>query len=263
MKTHDNGRPFALVQISDTHLFADPETCYRGWNTDAALEAVLAHLRADRDPVDAILLTGDLAEDESPAAYVRLREKFSDWSVPCYALPGNHDDPAAMRQHLGMPLLGSAALGSWRLLLLDSRVAGKVNGRLADAELERAERFLSQHEAPCLLAVHHPPLAINSPWMDSIGLDNGSALLDRIRPYSNCRAIVFGHAHQRVDQRRRGLRLLGCPSTWRQFLPGAVRPAEDPRQRPGYRRLWLHDDGRLATRIRRLPCMRPNERKIE
>lgn len=267
MKPHDNGRPVALVQITDTHLFADPAARYRGWCTDAALDRILARLGEDSLPVDAFLLSGDLAEDESPAAYTRLQAMLSAWDCPCYALPGNHDDPAVMRRYLtsapGWQLLGEARLGQWQLLLLDSRLAGSTGGQLSEAELHRARRVLDAGCDPCLIAVHHHPVAIGSAWMDGIGLANGAELIELATRYPQVRAIAFGHVHQRIDMRRRGLRLLACPSTWRQFMPGATRPCEDPHRGPGYRRLWLHPDGRLQTRIYRLhPDRIGNEERI-
>lgn len=253
MSSHDNQRPFALVQISDTHLFADPATLYRGWNTDAALDAVLAHLANDSEQVDALLLTGDLAEDESAQAYQRLAKKLGGWDVPCYALPGNHDDPQLMQAQLGMQVLGEAQLGGWDLLMLNSHQPGQVNGLLPASELERAREWLARGRRPGLLAVHHPPLSIASPWMDSIGLDNGAALMSLATEHGRLRGLLFGHAHQEVDMQQNGLRILGCPSSWRQFMPGASKPQEDEAQTAGYRRLWLHPDGQLETEIYRLP----------
>lgn len=247
-------QPFALVQISDPHLYANPQTEYRGWRTDAALDAVFEQLRGDGQPVDALLLTGDLAQDASAAAYTRLDAKLADWPVPCYALPGNHDDPRVMCRHLGAGLLGEARLGAWRLLLLSSWRAGTVSGYLTDSELERARQFVAQLDRPGLIAVHHQPVAVGSPWIDALGLENGAALMALASGQPWLRGILFGHVHQRFDARRHGLRILGCPSTWRQFAPGADTPQEDPQARPGYRRIWLYPDGRLRSRIHRLPA---------
>lgn len=252
MSGHDTDRPFALVQITDPHLYADPQTQYRGWSTDAALNAVLQTLREDGQPIDALLLTGDLAQDEAAATYRRLDCKLRGLKTPLFVLPGNHDDPQAMQTQMQAQYLGEARLGAWRLLLLNSHCEGRINGFLPASELQRARSFVSSLQGPGLISLHHPPVDVGSRWIDALGLDNGAELLDCVAGQPWLRGIIFGHIHQRFDARHRGIRLLGCPSTWRQFLPGAAEPAEDNTNRPGYRRLWLHANGRLRTRIQRL-----------
>ncbi|MDX1498107.1 MAG: metallophosphoesterase, partial [Salinisphaeraceae bacterium] len=239
MAVHHTDRPFALVQISDPHLYADPDTEYRGWNTDQALDALLAFLNSENQPIDALLLSGDLAQDELAATYTRLNEKLKTFTAPIFALPGNHDNPPAIREILKAQYLGEAQLGCWRLLLLNSHQPGITNGFLDDAELARAQAFVNSLDGPGLIAVHHQPLPIGSPWMDSIGLDNGEKLIRIVEAHHQVQGILFGHVHQAVDTQQRGIRLLGCPSSWRQFLPGACEPAEDLTAQPGYRRLWL------------------------
>ncbi|MGB1580412.1 MAG: metallophosphoesterase, partial [Nevskiales bacterium] len=172
MAAHDTDRPFALVQLSDPHLYADPGTTYRGWNTDQALDRLLQALADDGLPTDALLLTGDLAQDEQTATYRRLNSKLAPITAPVYALPGNHDQPQAMRETLQAQYLGVAQLGNWQLLLLNSHQTGSVNGFLDDQELARAQRFVDQLSGPALIAVHHQPQAIGSAWIDSLGLDN-------------------------------------------------------------------------------------------
>lgn len=243
-----------IVQITDSHLLADPRRRLYGWRVAAAFDAVLAAARERFPAPDAVLLTGDLVDDESAAGYRRLARRLRGWA-PVYAIPGNHDDPGFITRELRPArTAGVVTLGRWRLHLLDSRVPGRIGGRLGRPQLERLARELT--DAPSLIAVHHPPVAVGTPWIDALGLDDGDALCALLRRRSAVRGVVAGHVHQAVDRHVDGWRLLTTPATWRQFLPGSVGHAEDSRRAPGYRVLRLHPDGRLASRLFRVPAAR-------
>lgn len=245
-------RPLRLVQITDTHLLGHPAERFEGVDTAATLARVVAHLRARREPMDALLLTGDLVQDPSPAAYRRLLAILEPLAVPGYCLPGNHDDPVQMAASLrGTPLALEpvAGFGPWELLFLNSHVPGSHGGRLAAPELEALERRLSATRAAHLLvAVHHQPVPIGSAWMDAMGLDNGAELLGILERESRVRAVIWGHIHQVFEAEHRGIRLLGSPSTCVQFRPRAKDFAIDPLG-PGYRWLHLHPDGSIDSGV--------------
>ena len=85
-----------LLQISDTHLHAAADSRMRGVTTYSTFRAVIEQAQRDRRwPVDAILATGDIVQDESRAGYERFRASLEPLGVPVYSIPGNHDDPAA------------------------------------------------------------------------------------------------------------------------------------------------------------------------
>lgn len=248
-----------LVQITDTHLLADPRRRLNGWRVAAAFDAVLAAARRRFPHPDAVLLTGDLVHDESAAGYRWLARRLRGWA-PVYAIPGNHDDPAVMARGLRPARVGGvAALGRWRLHLLDSHVPGRDGGRLGHDQIEHLAEALTDH--PTLIVVHHPPVAIGTPWIDDLGLDDGDQLRALLRKHPAVRGVISGHVHQTVDRRVDGWRLLTAPATCRQFLPGSVESAEDPRRAPGYRILRLHPDGRLTSRVLRVPAARSAGRR--
>ena len=56
-----------IVQLSDTHLMEAPGGTLLGLNTDRSLAAV-CRLVASLGPIDALLITGDLAGDEAESA---------------------------------------------------------------------------------------------------------------------------------------------------------------------------------------------------
>src|SRR5262245_53253907 len=81
---------FLLAQISDTHVRADDDGA-------AALQLQRAMAQARQYQADAILLTGDLVNDERENEYVALAQAIADPPAPVYLMPGNHDDRARIR----------------------------------------------------------------------------------------------------------------------------------------------------------------------
>lgn len=247
-----SARPFRLLHITDPHLHAHPDARLRGVATDPAFAAVIDAARRSARTADAALATGDLVQDETREGYQRFRELAGRLGVPVGCLPGNHDHPAIMAEVLSSPpfrFCGSAEHGPWCLVLLDSFAAGDDGGRLGPAELARLDRCLATHrDRHVLVALHHHPVPLGSHWLDGVALRNPGeffAVLDR---HANVRAVAWGHAHQAFDGERRGVRLLGTPSTCAQFLPGSDSFALDDRP-PGYRWIDLHADGTIGTEV--------------
>lgn len=225
---------------------------FDGVDTSATLARVIAAIQRLRLRPDAVLVTGDLVHDPAAAAYLRLRRQLEGLDLPVYCLPGNHDDPGMMRTCLGPSRIGVGGIvdaGGWRLVLLNSWIHGSNGGRLAQTELD----FLCQaveetRERFHLVALHHPPVSIGSPWMDAMGLQDPEGLLEIIDRRSSIRAVIWGHIHQAFSTRRGGAALLGTPSTCIQFTPGSDRYRPDHRP-PAFRDLWLHADGTVESRV--------------
>lgn len=241
-----------LLQVTDPHLFGDPATELYGVNTAESLRLTLAAALAGGPTPDAVLVTGDIGDDMSAAAYAHFRAALSGCGAPVYCLPGNHDDPALMTQLLnddGFQYGGRARLGGWGIVLLDTHVPGRPHGRLVHAELDRLDADLRAfHELPVLVCLHHPPVPVGSAWLDGVGLTNGAAFLEVIDRHPNVRCVLAGHVHQDFDLQRGPVRMLASPSTCAQFAPRTERCVMD-RRPPGYRRLALHADGSLTTRV--------------
>lgn len=252
--SHASDRPILLVQLSDSHLFAEADGRLLGMNTCDSLEKVIELVRAEQPQIDLILATGDLSQDGSVASYQRFHRLTADLGTAARWLPGNHDELPAMREacrgsDLLEPLLD---LGQWRIILLDSSIPGAVPGHLADDQLQLLEQALC--EAPDrhhLVCLHHHPVAIGCDWMEPIGLRNADALLAILERHPQTRALLWGHVHQEFDQMRGHMRLLASPSTCVQFAPGSEEFQVDS-EAPGYRWLRLLPDGRLETGVSRV-----------
>ncbi|MGC4028756.1 MAG: 3',5'-cyclic-AMP phosphodiesterase [Steroidobacteraceae bacterium] len=240
-----------LMQLTDTHLFGDPGRSLRGVATLPALRQTLAAARAGIEACHAILATGDLVQDD-PAGYAHFRAEFGALGKPVLCIPGNHDDVPAMRAALAQAPFDLSPvhdLGAWRLVQLDSSVPREVAGRIKPADLALLDDALAGAGARhVLVALHHHPIPMGSAWLDTIGLVNAAeffAVLDRHGPV---RAVLFGHVHQAFDGERRGVRLLGTPSTCSQFRPRSDHFAIDERP-PAWRALQLHANGSIDTQL--------------
>jgi 3',5'-cyclic-AMP phosphodiesterase len=240
-----------ILQITDPHLYGNAAGRLRGVETDSSLRAVLADAFAAVPDYAALLVTGDLVQDD-PSGYLRFRSIFGASPKPVLCVPGNHDEPQAMLHELsGAPFQigGTWSSGGWQCVMLDSYDPGHVGGRLAPAELERLDRTLRESPAHAIVCLHHHPVDMGSRWLDGIGLANADEFWRIIDTRPNVRAVVWGHVHQEYDGRRGSVRLLATPSTGAQFLPHSDRYAVDARP-PGYRHFTLHADGRMDTAVR-------------
>jgi Icc protein len=240
-----------LTHFTDPHLYGSEGELLRGIATLPSLEATLANARRRDWPPDAVLVTGDLVQDD-PAGYAPFRRIFGALQLPVLCLPGNHDEPEAMRRELDCtPFVvgGAVDLGLWRIVLLDSTVRGSASGRLSADTLAALHSALAgAPQRHVLVCLHHHPVAMDSRWLDRVGLQNAAEFFDVIDRHPNVRGIVWGHVHQSYDALRNGVRLLATPSTCAQFLPHAEQFALDQRP-PGYRTLELKADGSILTDV--------------
>lgn len=248
-------RTLRLLQVTDTHIFADPDGRLLGQNTRRTLDLVLELARETFWPVDRILLTGDLVHDESRDGYRYLARRLAELAVPCLCLPGNHDALAVMAERLdggALSTLPAVRCEGWNLVLLDSTVPGHNGGHLGDAELARLDdRLRAEPQRHALICLHHQPVPVGSRWIDAMALDNRAAFFAVIDRHPQVRGVLWGHVHQDFTSHHRGVLLLGSPSTCVQFLPGSHVFALDERT-PGFRWLELHPDGRIDTGIERI-----------
>lgn len=114
-----------ILQITDTHLFAQKHEALLGKHRESYC-AVLEAIRPHQHEFDLIVATGDLAQDQSSAAYQHFAEGIASFRAPCVWLPGNHDFQPAMYsalQDAGISPAKRVFIGEqWQILLLDSGV---------------------------------------------------------------------------------------------------------------------------------------------
>lgn len=254
-----------VIQLTDTHLFASPETTLKGWNTEDSLVRVLQAIRSRERRIDALLMTGDASEDGSPESYRRLREHLGAFDCPQLWIAGNHDAPPTMWGIVGRsPAIAreSLGLGSWEVIRVDTHVAGESWGLVSAAELERLlSRIAASPAEHLIVAMHHPPVPVRAKWFQRHALRDPEHFLACLRAAGRVRAVIGGHVHQAIDIVRGGIRCLTAPSTCMQFHPTADDFTRDE-QPPGYRWLELRDGGVFETAVCRVPAVRSGAQSL-
>jgi len=247
-----------IVQLTDCHLMADPRAELKGLCTRALFERVLEAVRTRQPTLERLIVTGDLTHDEQLVTYQSLRELLTPWLPRLRLIPGNHDDREPMRQafpeliqSLGERNVFVEDLAGWRLIGLDSHVPGELHGRVGDEQRAWLEEQLSTHAGPVAVFLHHPPIAMNSPWLDRIGLVDAAELLAVVRRRTNVRALVCGHVHQERTTAESQAMIFTSPSTGVQFRTETV-ALEVEAAPPGFRIIELHPDGRVVSWVERV-----------
>ncbi len=248
-----SSRVCRIAQLSDLHLSSVQDGLSKGVDCWQQLDKMLEHLRGQA-PVDGIVLTGDIAHDESKQSYERLREILDRQEWPYWLVPGNHDNPGLMREVFAERLEASSPAMCFSTLLqdvavlgLDTHVPGCDGGGLSAASMAWFEEQCDAHaQRPIIVFMHHPPLNTGDEFFDSIGLANRESFWERMKQYPQIKALGFGHLH-------RSLQLNHEP--WVQGAPSASfamqRTADGWQIRPeeaGYL-LWSVSPDEVTTKV--------------
>jgi 3',5'-cyclic-AMP phosphodiesterase len=224
----------------------------------AGLRAAVESVRRLPDVPDAVLMSGDLADNAADAEYELVRESLAQLGVPVYVLPGNHDDRDTLRRHfdlpgaVGAPVQYSVDLGPLRLVVLDSTRPGEERGELDPGRLSWLDAELAgAPDRPTLLALHHPPVSTGIAAWDEVGLPAADrrALGDVLERHPQVRRIVAGHVHRTMTAELAGRAVLAVPSTYIQtrlsFSSDEIETAAEPPGFPVHALL----DGELASHV--------------
>jgi len=244
-----------VLHLTDCHLLSHADNTLLGVNTADYFLKILDASVSEQQPVDLILLTGDLAQDPTPESYQFLLDNLLPLQIPCLCLPGNHDDFALMQKILSTGMIHCrkhVILGNWQIIALNSQIPGSPAGRLADAELGFLRHcFQTYPNHYGLVAVHHHCLPTHSAWMDTLIIANHEAFLETISHHKQAKLIVNGHIHQEMDRITGPTRVLATPSTCFQFAKASPTFKVD-HDAPAYRVIKLFPDGSATTKVSRL-----------
>ncbi|PTQ89998.1 3',5'-cyclic-AMP phosphodiesterase [Agitococcus lubricus] len=255
MKKHKQP-PLRVVQVSDSHLFANTEGRLLGLNTEDSLRLVLEKVKREQSHIDVILATGDIAQDASEQAYTRFQQHLAQFNTPNYWLQGNHDITQPILNILGnnKSHLSPCVIQyeHWCIIMLNSSVEYEVPGKFKPEELEFLKQALEQSkDYHVMVCLHHHPVPMGCKWLDTQVVRNANDFWQVIDQFSHIKAIVWGHVHQESDRMRQNVRLLSAPSTCVQFKPLSSDFAVDDIA-PGYRWFDLYADGKIETAVSRV-----------
>lgn len=216
-----------ILQITDTHLVAAPGLLGGVLDPRTALERTVADIAASLpklEPVDALVVTGDLSDDGSAQSYALLREGLEPLGLPVLPVPGNHDARENMRSAFAdLDLFASSGRLNWvrdigglHVVGIDTMVDNSGSGTI-DEETARFLDAALAWDGPVLLAMHHPPFISGISFMDAIGLPNAERLAGALQRSPAEIRIVCGHVHMMAAGSVGGRIAIACPSVCSSF----------------------------------------------
>lgn len=247
---------FRVLQLTDTHLFAQAQETLLGLPTQLCLQRIIDRIFNQLQLPDFIVLTGDLSQDGRAESYANLSALLEPLGLPIYWIPGNHDCVKTMTRSLQAPIFEPDKrfeYQGWQFILLNSQILGEASGRLSNEVLEALTHQLETGpKQPTILALHHPPIMLQSAWLDSSALENPDELFAVLDRFSHVELVLFGHIHQEISFVRQGVTYLSCPSTCIQFDGHSDTFALDVDHNPGFRELELFADGTWTSQVHRV-----------
>ncbi|MFC0113669.1 metallophosphoesterase [Kibdelosporangium aridum] len=239
-----------LAHVSDIHIDSDQRSIERATR-------VFDYLNGLPGDIDAILVTGDLADHGLVEEYEKVAKLFSGPQTLLHC-PGNHDSRGPYREVLlgesagDGPINQAHRVGEAVFAMCDSSIPGRSDGFLADETLEWLETVLiDAGDAPVFVCFHHPPVLLHVPFIDGIKQNGEDRLAALITRYPNVVAVLCGHAHTSAASTFAGLPLLVAPGVVSTLmLPWETDKIVDLEVPPSIAFHVLDDSRRLTTHYR-------------
>jgi Icc protein len=193
-----------VAHLSDPHILIDALQ-YGAVDTVANFRATMERLSQVITPPQALVFTGDLADEAQPEAYRALKEMVepvaAEFGAQVIWTMGNHDERAPYSREL----FGEESLekqdrvhdvNGLRIIALDTSVPGYHYGEINDDQLAWLEQEL-RTPAPhgTVLAMHHPPIPVPMTPVAAIIELYDQDKLASVLEGSDVRAILGGHFH--------------------------------------------------------------------
>jgi Icc protein len=256
-----------FIHIADTHVARNPEFTNYGHAPFSNLEALVDAINSLQFPIDFVLHTGDVVEDRSEEAYHVARRLFSRLRFPVYYVAGNHDDAAILqrvmleRKTVIEPFDQAMTIGGVRVVVLDSRGPNDPGGTLSNEQISGLRALCRRKGEPLVIAIHHPPLPLDSRWLDTgwatperaipaMLLDRGPEFMDAIAPARDrIRGVFFGHIHRAFEVVYRGILFSSAPSAFGQLLtwPNQSLPEPSPAEPAGFNLVTIDPDRTIVS----------------
>lgn len=215
----------------------------------------MAQIKADKPSCDFVLVSGDISQSCTEKSYQLFADTVSDFNLPVFCIPGNHDDPVLLQTHFPhtpVNQISSVMMDNTLIMLVNTQVKQQQYGHVNSENIKQICDLLNNHrDKQAIIVMHHSPLNINSEWMDKIGLNNGDEFIQAVAEHDNLKLILFGHVHQAIDKKYKHIQLFATPSTCYQFKPEKADMVYD-NLKPGYRFVKISPDGTIFSHIKRI-----------
>jgi len=202
-----------IAQITDLHLRTDGYPLKGKVDSQAALNAAIEHLNQMEPRPDLVLVTGDLVNKAHEQDYQGLRRELDRLEMPCYVIPGNHDERDLIRQYFGdcgyLPDDGEFlhftlddAHQSLRLIGLDTKRQGHDGGEMCEERLQWLDDTLaSAPQRPTVIFMHHPPFITGIGFMGVKRFEGSQEMEAIVERHDQVQRVICGHAHRDITVR--------------------------------------------------------------
>jgi Icc protein len=217
---------------------------------------VIESIRINEKDIDCLILSGDLSNDCSIESYNHLIQLLKGFETPIYLMSGNHDSPSLLKTltiNKNIFLKNFLSFNNWGVFMFNTKKENSPNGFLKKEELVYFDQVLSNTlYKNIIIFLHHHPVPIGSASMDSMIIENAELLTDRIMKYDKIKAVSWGHIHNEFNLNMGSAKLFSTPSTCYQAKTKSKNFIIDPKASPGYRKIYLNDDGSFDTEVIRV-----------
>ena len=193
-----------LAHLSDPHIIAGGGLLAGHIDTEAKLRKALARVESSGERIDALVISGDLADSGDPAAYALLRDIVEPvverLGCALVLTGGNHDERLPMARTLygvdtDAPHDTVTHCNGLRIIALDSAVPGYHHGGFSDDQYAWLTGELAvPAEHGTILVIHHAPITYRSPVMQLLDFDDVERLRGVVEA-TDVRAVLSGHLH--------------------------------------------------------------------
>lgn len=207
-----------ILHLSDIHFRRTYEPCTEGYkgmllkmtNPLIPLAACLKQL-LEEEPIDCLLISGDLTEDGEVEDYRFLKdflyEKIGE--IPIVVTLGNHD----IKSNFRLGWLGTTPTENpynhieefeeFTVISFDSSCYGVADGKIAQGQLSWLNSALKKTaDKPVILMTHHHLLSYQGPTPE---LPGSQRLLELLRGQKNLICLINGHTHHQFTTQISGI----------------------------------------------------------
>ncbi len=208
-----------IAQITDTHVGFDPAAGDREFNY-LRFCASIDHLLAHPVQPDALILSGDIADNGAPDSYDRLKRALEPCEFPIHVMTGNHDQRDSLLDAFpDCPVNDgfvqyALQLGDLRVLCLDTLQHGRHGGAFCEARaVWLAEELAAHPDTSTLIVMHHPPVVSGIEWMDPRPGEPWLQRFERaVSGHSQIVGIACGHLHRPLSSMFAGIPVMVTPA---------------------------------------------------
>jgi len=246
-----------LIQITDTHVVPPGEVLYGSIDTKRHLEETVGQINRMQPTPDAVMFTGDLVETGDLPGYRHFIDIIKPLKMPVWVIPGNHDDPAVMREAFAATSCFPVADETFqytvedlpfRILALNSRSEGTELPEFSDDKLAWLGAELARSDKPVLLAIHHPPMKTGIELIDMGGAEWYQGMKSLIARHPQVKLVICGHCHTDLSGRIGQVPVYMAPANSHQLIATrGLNIAPSTLDRPGVPTLHQFIDGEFLS----------------